>query len=167
MTGLLAHGVGLALVLGHAGVHLLNDIGTDRAGEDGGNGVGGSGGSTIFADDGDGRSRSHCEGRTWTWRKEERTLVSNGYEIEASSRGRRGCAGRRLTSNVERREVFGDEDTIHKKKLQSISPRIFFWWAETLSVEDTYRSGSVVRACERIRIRYIGTLVRGGAPCLK
>lgn len=61
MTGLLAHGVRLALVLGHASVHLLNDIGTDRAREDGGNGVGSSGGSTILADDGNGRSRRHGE----------------------------------------------------------------------------------------------------------
>ena len=62
MTGLLAHGVGLALVLGHAGVNLLHDIRADRAGEDSRDGVGGPRGSTIFADDCDGRSRSHCDG---------------------------------------------------------------------------------------------------------
>lgn len=62
MTSLLAHGIGLSLVLGHTGVNLLDNVRSDRAGEDGGNGVGSSSGSTIFADDGDGRSRSHCEG---------------------------------------------------------------------------------------------------------
>lgn len=64
VTGLLAHCVRLALVLGHAGVNLLHDIRSDRAGEDGGNGVGRARGLTIFADDRNGRSRSHCEGRT-------------------------------------------------------------------------------------------------------
>lgn len=66
MTGLLAHGVRLSLVLGHASVNLLDNVRSDRAGEDGGNGVGSSRGSTIFADDRDGRSRSHFEGGTWT-----------------------------------------------------------------------------------------------------
>lgn len=66
MTSLLAHGIGLALVLGHASVNLLDNVRSDRAAEDGGNGVGSSRGSAIFADDGDGRSRSHCEYRTWT-----------------------------------------------------------------------------------------------------
>lgn len=62
MTSLLAHGVGLTLVLSHAGVNLLDDVRSDRAGEDSGNGVGSSSGSTIFAENGDGRSGSHCEG---------------------------------------------------------------------------------------------------------
>lgn len=62
VTGLLAHGVRLALVLGHAGMDLLDNIRADRAREDGGNGMGSSSGSTIFADDRNGRSRSHCEG---------------------------------------------------------------------------------------------------------
>lgn len=56
MTGLLADSIRLALVLGHASVNLLHDIRSDRAGEDGGNGVGSSRGSTILADDSDGRS---------------------------------------------------------------------------------------------------------------
>lgn len=62
VTSLLAHGVGLTLVLSHAGVNLLDDVRSDRAGEDSGNGVGSSSGSTIFAENGDGRSGSHCEG---------------------------------------------------------------------------------------------------------
>lgn len=62
MTSLLAHSIRLALVLGHASVNLLHDIRSDRAGEDGRDGVGSSRGSTIFADDRDGRSRSHCDG---------------------------------------------------------------------------------------------------------
>ncbi len=63
MTCLLAHGIGLSLVLGHSGVDLLNDIRSNRGGEDGRHGVGSSRGSTIFADDGDGRSRGHRECR--------------------------------------------------------------------------------------------------------
>lgn len=68
VASLLAHSIRLALVLGHAGVNSLHDIRSDRAGEDGRDGVGGSRGSTIFADDRDGRSRSHCDdlGGTWT-----------------------------------------------------------------------------------------------------
>jgi hypothetical protein len=62
VTSLLAHSVRLTLVLGHASVNLLNDIGSDRAGEDSRNGVGSSGGRAILAQDGDGRSRGHCEG---------------------------------------------------------------------------------------------------------
>lgn len=41
-------------------MHILDDIGTDRAGEDDGPGVGVAGGLAIAADDGDSRSRSHC-----------------------------------------------------------------------------------------------------------
>lgn len=62
MTSLLAHSIGLTLVLGDTGVNLLDNVRSDRAREDGGNGVGSSSGSTIFADDRDGRSRSHFEG---------------------------------------------------------------------------------------------------------
>ena len=62
VSGLLAHGVRLTLVLGHSSVNLLDDIRSDRTGEDSGNGMGSSSGSTIFADDGNGRSGSHCEG---------------------------------------------------------------------------------------------------------
>lgn len=61
MTGLLAHGVGLALVLGHALVNVLDDIGTDGCGEDGGDGVGGLGGLAIGTQDRDGRTGGHCE----------------------------------------------------------------------------------------------------------
>lgn len=98
VTGLLAHGVRLALVLGHALVNLLDDVRSDRAGEDGGDGVGSPRGSTIFADDGDGRSRSHCEDETWTCKWEE-MLVS----VRIGS-GSLRCGGRgMLTSVVGRR----------------------------------------------------------------
>lgn len=56
MTGLLAHGIGLSLVLCNSGVDLLNDIGSYGGGEDGRNGMGSSRGSTILTDDGDSRS---------------------------------------------------------------------------------------------------------------
>ena len=59
MTGLLANGVRLSLVLRNTGMDMLDNIRSDRAQEDGRNGVGSSRGSTIFADDGDGRSRGH------------------------------------------------------------------------------------------------------------
>lgn len=59
MSGLLADGIGLSLVLGHSGVDLLNDIRADRAQEDGRVGVSRTGGSAIGADDRDGRSGSH------------------------------------------------------------------------------------------------------------
>lgn len=82
VTGLLAHGVRLALVLGHSGVDVLDDIRADRAREDGRNGVGSSRGSTIFADDRNGRSRSHCEGwgtRTCRHRKQGLILASSFF----------------------------------------------------------------------------------------
>lgn len=60
MTGLFADGVRLALVLGHAGVHLLDDIRADRAQKDSRDGVGGAAGLAISALDGDGRARRHC-----------------------------------------------------------------------------------------------------------
>lgn len=59
VTGLLADGVRLPLVLGHAGVHLLDDIRADRAQEHAGDGVRGTGGRAIGADDRDSRSGSH------------------------------------------------------------------------------------------------------------
>ena len=59
MTGLLAHGIRLALVLGHAGVDMLNDIETDRARKDSRHGVRTLAGLAIGADDGDGRSGRH------------------------------------------------------------------------------------------------------------
>lgn len=62
MTGLLADGVRLALVLGHAGVNRLDDIRADRGREDGRDGVGSSRRSTVLADDGNGRTRRHCGG---------------------------------------------------------------------------------------------------------
>jgi hypothetical protein len=61
VTGLLAHGVGLALVLSHAGVDLLDNIGSDGRGKDGRDRMGSSRRSTIFADDSDGRSGGHRE----------------------------------------------------------------------------------------------------------
>lgn len=59
MTSLGADGVRLPLVLGHAGVHLLDNIGADRAGEDLGHGVRVAAGATALADDADGRPRGH------------------------------------------------------------------------------------------------------------
>jgi hypothetical protein len=59
VTGLLADSVWLALVLGHSGVNLLDDIRSDRAGEDGGHGVGVARGLAAGTNDGDGRSRGH------------------------------------------------------------------------------------------------------------
>jgi len=61
MTGLLAHGVGLALVLGHAGVNLLDNIGSDGGGKDGRDRMASSRRRAIFADDCDGRSGGHRE----------------------------------------------------------------------------------------------------------
>lgn len=60
MTSLLGDGVGLALVLGHAGVDVLDDIRADGSAEDLGEDLGGAGGLAIGADDGDGRSGGHC-----------------------------------------------------------------------------------------------------------
>lgn len=59
VTGLLAHGVRLALVLSHALVDILDDIGTDGGREDGGDGVGGLGGLAIGTHDRDGWSGGH------------------------------------------------------------------------------------------------------------
>lgn len=61
MTGLFAHGIRLALVLGHAGMDLLDNVGSDGRGEDGGDRMGSSRRSAIFADDGDSWSRGHLE----------------------------------------------------------------------------------------------------------
>ena len=61
VTSLLADGVWLALVLGHTSVHLLDDIRSDGAQENRGDGGGGTTGLAIFADDTDGRTRGHCE----------------------------------------------------------------------------------------------------------
>jgi hypothetical protein len=60
VASLNADGIRLSLVLGHSGVDFLDDIRSNWAQENGGHGVGSSRRSTIFADDGDGRSRSHC-----------------------------------------------------------------------------------------------------------
>ena len=62
MAGLLADRVRLALVLGHAGVNLLDNVGADGAQEHRRDGVGGVAGLAIGAVDGDGRSRGHCVG---------------------------------------------------------------------------------------------------------
>lgn len=59
VTGLLAHGIGLALVLGDSLVHLLDDIRTNGGGEDGREGVGGLSGLAIGTQDRDGRSGCH------------------------------------------------------------------------------------------------------------
>ena len=59
VTGLLADGVRLPLVLGHSGVNLLDDVRADRAQENRGDGVRGTGGRAIGAEDRDSRSGSH------------------------------------------------------------------------------------------------------------
>jgi len=59
VTSLLAHSVGLTLVLRQSSVNLLDDIGSDRAVEDGGDDMGLARRATIFADDADGRSGGH------------------------------------------------------------------------------------------------------------
>lgn len=59
VTGLLAHGIGLALVLGDSLVHLLDDIRTDGSSEDGREGVGGLSGLAIGTQDRDGRTGCH------------------------------------------------------------------------------------------------------------
>jgi len=56
MTGLLAHGIWLPLVLGHAGVNLLDDIRTNRSLENARKGSSISAGSAISSVDSDGRS---------------------------------------------------------------------------------------------------------------
>jgi len=59
VTGLLAHGIGLALVLGNSLVHLLDDIRTDGGSEDGREGVGGLSGLAIGTQDRNGRTGCH------------------------------------------------------------------------------------------------------------
>ena len=84
LASLLAHSVGLSLVLGHAGVHLpvklpsafppriqvfffsdlrdgvLDNVRTDGGSEDGRQGLGGPGGLTLSRGDRDGRAGGHC-----------------------------------------------------------------------------------------------------------
>lgn len=59
VTGLLAHCIGLALVLGDSLVNLLDDIRTDGGSEDGRVGVGGLSGLAIGTQDRDGRTGCH------------------------------------------------------------------------------------------------------------
>ena len=59
VASLLADGVRLTLVLGHALVNLLDDIRADGAQEHLGDGVSRAGGRAIGAQDGDGRSGGH------------------------------------------------------------------------------------------------------------
>lgn len=60
MTGLLADGVRLAFVLGHASVDVFHDIRADRGREDLGEDLGRTGGLAIGANDANGRSGGHC-----------------------------------------------------------------------------------------------------------
>ncbi len=72
MTGLLADGVRLPLVLGHAGVDVLDDIRADGGAEDLGEDLGGTGGLAIGADNGDSRSGGHlvqCWDKSRGWWK--------------------------------------------------------------------------------------------------
>ena len=59
VTGLLADGIRLPLVLGHAGVDVLDDIRADRGAEDLGKDLSGTGGLAIGADNGNGRAGGH------------------------------------------------------------------------------------------------------------
>ena len=61
MTSLLAHSIGLTLVLGHSGVDALNEIGADRREEYSRHGMAISRGSTIATKDRDGGSARHVE----------------------------------------------------------------------------------------------------------
>lgn len=76
VTGLLADGVRLPLVLGHSGVDVLDDVGTDGGAEDLGKDLSGAGGLAIGADDGYGRSRGHCVERSGLWLIEKKRYVS-------------------------------------------------------------------------------------------
>jgi hypothetical protein len=110
VTSLLAHGIRLTLVLCYASVHALHDIWSDRAGEDSRHGVGGSRGSTIFADDGDGRSRSHCDGLDWDLeveRKPKRKKEISKLSLFRDEIDREGESRGFLTSIVGRRRRFG------------------------------------------------------------
>ena len=98
VTSLLAHGIRLTLVLSDTSVHLLDNVRSDRAGEDSRNGVGSSSGSTIFADDRNGRSRSHCDGwGTWTL-QEKMMMLANG-------------SGKVVLENLRRQEATGGKHT--------------------------------------------------------
>lgn len=112
MTSLLAHGVRLALVLGHAGVNVLHDIRADRSTEDGRDGVGRARGLTIFADDRDGRSGSHCEGirRTLTCEKKKKGMSALRFDqyFRMTWRGRKsGCVvgEKRTESRIWREDL--------------------------------------------------------------
>lgn len=59
VAGLLADSVRLPLVLGHARVDVLDDVGTDGRAEDLRKDFGGAGGLAIGADDGHGRAGGH------------------------------------------------------------------------------------------------------------
>jgi len=59
VAGLLADGIRLPLVLGHAGVDVLDDIRPDRGAEDLGKDLSGAGGLAIGAENSDGRARGH------------------------------------------------------------------------------------------------------------
>ena len=86
VTGLLAHGVRLALVLGHAGVNLLDDVRADRAGEDGGEGMGVLGRLAIGADDRDGGPGRHFfEIRRWVICGGQETSLSVELEMTKSN----------------------------------------------------------------------------------
>ena len=61
MTGLLANGIRLPLVLCHAGVHALNNVRTDRAQEDGGHRVRAARPLPVLANNRDCGPRSHLD----------------------------------------------------------------------------------------------------------
>lgn len=59
MAGFLADGIGLALVLGHAGMNVLDDVRTDWGREDLWQDLGGTSALAVGADNGNGRSGGH------------------------------------------------------------------------------------------------------------
>lgn len=77
MTSLLGDGVGLSLVLGHAGVDVLDDIRADRGAEDLGEDLSGAGGLAIGAENGDSRSGGHL---VRCWDKCRKRLLVFGFE---------------------------------------------------------------------------------------
>jgi len=66
VAGLGAHGIRLAPVLGHSGVHMVDDIRSDRAGEDGRHGMSALARLALGADDGDGGSVGHRASRRFS-----------------------------------------------------------------------------------------------------
>jgi hypothetical protein len=104
VTGLLADGVRLALVLGHAGVDVFDDVGANRGRENLGEDLGGTGSLAIGADDGDGRSGGHCfrDGR-------------KGLQTRQTTLARRSEANFLLMEKIKRWEGFSEAPRIQNR----------------------------------------------------